>query len=303
MISTHKRNVIGGFTLVELLIVIAIIAILAAMLMPVLNQAEIRAQSVNCMTNIRQILIGWKEYTTENSGNFPMNPNSIQDSIIEKLDWVACEEDYSGDPGDTNWMWLVDPTKSLLAPYVTQPKVYKCPTDTSKQFGLTGPPRILTYDMSQTVGPSYDWSRNGPTFVQGGWACIVGSNPGSGALARYRSYDKESDVIAPGPADLFVFTEEDPDSKNDPDFAFTMPANPGANAYKWVDKPTKWHGNAQTFGFADGHCEIHRWHNPGAIPVFTGVSVPETPTTGDYTDVGWLAPHVTALAPGESPPF
>jgi prepilin-type N-terminal cleavage/methylation domain-containing protein len=295
-----------AFTLIELLVVIAIIAILAAILLPVFSAAQKKAQGVYCMNNIREILIGWKEYSADNNGNFPMNPTTTSSSIIDTLDWVSCEEDYSGNPDDTNWARLVDSKVSLLALYLTDPKVYKCPADTSKQFGLTGQPRVLTYDMSQTVGPGSDWSRNGPapSSPQGQWAIIVGClSPLGGGLEIYRSYDKDGDVIDPGPSDLFVFTEEDPDSKNNPDFAFAMPVNPGPTSYKWVDVPTKWHDNGQSFGFADGHCEIHRWLQPGLIPIFTGVSVPETPRDGAREDCGWLAPHVTAPVQGQNWPF
>lgn len=258
------------------------------------------------MNNIRQILIGWKEYTSDNSGNFPMNPCSTSSAIIDKLDWVCSEEDYSGNVDDTNWARLVDPKCSLLAPYVNRPETYKCPSDQSKQFGLRGQPRVETYDMSQCVGPGSDWSRSGPapSKPQGQWAVIVGcGSPLGSSPPIYRNYIKESDVINPGPSDLFVFTEEDPDTKNNPDFAFEMPVNPSGASFFWVDMPTKWHDNGQGFGFADGHCEIHHWRNPGQIDTFTGTSAAEREVPGAKEDCSWLAPHVTAAAPGFSAPF
>jgi prepilin-type processing-associated H-X9-DG protein len=131
----------------------------------------------------------------------------------------------------------------------------------------------------------------------------VGSNPLGGALAIYQNYIKEGDVVTPGPANLFVFTEEDPDSKNNPDFAFQMPVNPSPGQYKWVDYPTKWHGLGCAFGFADGHCEIHRWQEPELIPGFTGQKVAEGLYPGSEVDCGWLARHVTAPASGFAWPF
>ena len=276
--------------------VIAIIAILAAMLLPVLSRAKQKAQGIQCMNNLRQIALAWKVYASENNGVFPVNATTTALSIIDNVDWVSCEEDYNGNPDDTDAARLVDPTHSLLAPYQPNAKLYKCPTDPSLDHGLTGNPRVFTYDMSQTVGCASDGTRNGHVTSnnqsQGQWACIVGSNPLGGSLAIYRNYIKESDVIAPGPSDLFVFTEEDPDSKNNPDFAFAMPVNPSPGGFRWVDYP---HQMAAAmccaFAFADGQLrEIHRWLEPNLIPPpLPGSSWTEGIAPGSVTDCGWLA--------------
>jgi len=59
-----------AFTLVELLIVIAIIAILAAMLLPVLNQSKLSAQRAECMGNLRQLGVAAELYWDDNGGNY-----------------------------------------------------------------------------------------------------------------------------------------------------------------------------------------------------------------------------------------
>ena len=59
------------FTLIELLVVIAIIAILASMLLPALSKARQAAQSIKCVSNVKQMCLGANIYASENDNYLP----------------------------------------------------------------------------------------------------------------------------------------------------------------------------------------------------------------------------------------
>jgi prepilin-type N-terminal cleavage/methylation domain-containing protein/prepilin-type processing-associated H-X9-DG protein len=65
-----------GFTLVELLVVIAVVAILAAILLPALASAKERSKGTACLSNLRQIGIAIQAYSDDNFGDIPFGPKA-----------------------------------------------------------------------------------------------------------------------------------------------------------------------------------------------------------------------------------
>jgi len=101
-----------GFTLIELLVVIAIIAILAAILFPVFAQAREKARGASCLSNVKQMTLGWVMYSQDYDETFP------------QWKW---DQSYSGGsvtPNNATSLWC-----NAIYPYIKNVQVFHCPSD------------------------------------------------------------------------------------------------------------------------------------------------------------------------------
>ncbi len=107
------KKPIKAFTLMELLVVIAVIALLLGIFAPSLGKAKMKAQQVVCMNNLKQINLAFDLYLQSNNETYP------------------CAEDSNGTP----WLWMGRGWRPFIEPHLgdnidaNSPSVLLCPVD------------------------------------------------------------------------------------------------------------------------------------------------------------------------------
>jgi prepilin-type N-terminal cleavage/methylation domain-containing protein/prepilin-type processing-associated H-X9-DG protein len=138
----------GGFTLVELLLVIAIIAILAALLLPTLARSRTSAQRIKCVNNLRQLGLATHLYWDDNSGNcFRYGGTLTNGGQLYWFGWMG-----AGAEGQRAF----DITQGALYPYLQGRGVELCPAFdySSSQVKLKA--------TGASYGYGYNWYLSSP---------------------------------------------------------------------------------------------------------------------------------------------
>lgn len=210
-----KGNI--GFTLVELLVVVVIVGILAALALPAFNRMKSRAQAGKCVGNVRGLLNAIQMYVADNDGNLP----------------------YSSYQGGQNTLWW----QQEIAPYVgfdwekvmeknpwafeaRLPDIFRCPAD---------PWWGKTYALDPSYGINHFLTK---TIPDGG---LSGTYPPDTPRTKAAS--------VPSPATMIMLADSG-HKEEDGDVAWRIARWPDAQA------PLARHDGLGTIGWMDGHVTL-----------------------------------------------
>ncbi len=225
-----------AFTLIELLLAMAISAILAALLLPSLATAQARGKQIACLNNLKQLALGSQMYANDNEGK--LVGNTPKDADTNR--WVAGTMKSPTD--STNQSCI---RQGKLFPYAGQLATYRCPSDPARTQGT---PHVRSYAMNGWMGSRYMESHSGQK--------------------GFRTFVTDSELAAAGPANLWGLMDEHEASIDDGWFLVTMD-----DSQPFASFPATRHQRGFNLNFADGHAQVFKLRDPNTqFPVRQGVS-------------------------------
>jgi prepilin-type processing-associated H-X9-DG protein len=236
-------------------------------------------------------------YTHDNHDLFP--PNMDDGNTILGYTWCAGQGGIRGS-AEFNPDLLLDPTRCLIISYLgTNVGLFRCTADSragvyqgtnASQVG-TIVPAARSISMSQAVGTAdacFALNCSGHCGVP--YLAVVGPWLSGNHVCWYgswRTYGTTSSMVIPGPASIWVITEEDPWSINDASFGMEVGLS------QWIDYPSTLHNRGCVLTFGDGHVELRKWVSQYTRAWTSGPSARTVPSNDP--DWSWMASRTSTL--------
>ena len=237
-----------AFTLIELLVVIAIIAILFAIIVPALNVAKKHAATTVCLSNTKNLSLGWFMYSGENDGGIMSADEGGTERSGKWIGWCGVPRNASGaamgntqtDPPVLDEDEIRGIELGVLYPYVKMPKAYHCPADNV---------RVSIYDHTK-IFVSYSIAM-----------CLNGypSNDSSKQITRL------TQITQPARRYNFVEAGEPRNWNAGHHFVIGSPEVTNLDIWQWWGPIAINHSDSSVLGFCDGHSERRKWRDKFTI--------------------------------------
>lgn len=224
-----KTNMRAGFSLIELLAVIAISGILTSLLLTAISRAKTRAHLKACANNLRQLQIAFQLYTDDHDHRMPLNKDGAPFGYWQSVDggWVV--GNAKRDMTDENLR------RGTLWSYVGAAGVYQFPADRSTVNGRPDLRRVRSYGMN--------FNLNGQMI------------PGSAVNVAWFNADGQESRVASDASKLFGFIDVSEDSIDSGSFWFLFVGQ----SWYWSHLPGQRHFQGANLSYLDGRVEYHRW--------------------------------------------
>ena len=223
--GSGRRADFIGFTLVELLSVIAIVLLLATLLIPTISLVMERARSIGCRANMKSLQTGFNLQTMEQGGLLASGSTTWPNGYGAKP-WAEAQDFTS--------------TNSAIWPYVQETRAYMCPS-----YPSPGREKLKRH-----------YSVSGFINSEGAY---WGAKYSARAMSQVRAPSKTHVMI-----EEYDQRSQNGGFGLNPGCqgSFVVGYGPGSYLNNWVDTPMFWHEFGAYFTFLDGHAEYRRWVGP-----------------------------------------